>query len=224
MRRIALIASAALTAIACALLPAGAFAAHHHRHHHRVHHGRRASHHGRRGLDAAGGTGSAATGNLGTSGASGNVNINPGDGRRLGGMPGNAGTVVSFTEGVLTIKVGEGETATTVSGKVDEEMTEIHCIPVAPAAPTTSTPTTAHVSDDGGWGGDGGSSDRSAGGGSQSGSEDDQGRGDDNDDNQEPPGQQSCGVANLTPGTIVHQAELRLDASGAVFREIVLAV
>jgi hypothetical protein len=220
MRRTALMASTALAVLACALLPSGALAhGHHHRHGH--HHARRARHHGR-GLHAglfgaSNGNGPRPTGSgpsIGSPAPIENVGPTPGS------PEGNAGTVVSFTEGVLTIKVGEGEKATTVSGKVTEE-TEIHCIP-APAATPPTAPMTVHTSDNGGWsdGRQGRQSDDEPGMGN-----DDQGSGDDQDSgdrNLEGGEHCHCSTANLTPGTIVHRAELLLDGSGATFREVVL--
>jgi hypothetical protein len=236
MRRIALTRSIGLAVLACALLPAGALADHHD--HHRHHHARRA--------------------------------------RRFFAHrhPGNAGTVVSFTAGVLTIKLGDGtstEPATTISGKVDERRTEIRCFaaltetPETPAAPvSTSARAADHGPGGGGNDGDrnGRGSEHGEGGGqgpddqpvSQAGGggvpvsgapaqpqpqtqtqtqQQPQGHGDqdDNDEGEDrdamengQPGQRQCGPANLTPGAVVHEAQLRLDASGAVFEEIVLVV
>jgi hypothetical protein len=215
MRRIAFIASAALASLACGLLPAGALA---HGHHHRGHHARRARHHSHLLLIAPNANTGAPTGSTRTTGTTTST-ATPGSGDTGGptGMAGNAGSVVSFTEGVLTIKVGEGEKATTVSGKVTEE-TEIHCIP---AAATTM----AHASENGdpsdGESGDQSDDERGMG------NEGDQGAGDDNSGERNLEGGGAChrcSPANLTPGAIVHSAELRLDASGAVFREIVLVV
>lgn len=222
MRRSSAIAATALTAFVCALLPSGALAHGHHRGHH---HARRARHHAlHAGLfGAAAGDGSQQTGsgdNGGSSGTSGSgtqrtENVGPPQGMEQG----NAGKVVSFTEGVLTIELGEGEKATQVSGKVTEE-TEIHCIP-APSAGTSSTTPTAHTSDNGSWAdGESGQSD----GERSTTHEDDQGGGDDQSgDRDEEGGEQAqCSTTDLTPGTIVHRAELLLTESGAVFREIEL--
>lgn len=224
MRRIALIAATALTALACALLPSGALAHGHHRGHH---HARRAHGHGRRfhaGLfGASAGDGSQQAGSGEDSGSSGpdgsgtrgTENVGPAPGMEQG----NAGKVVSFTEGVLVIQLGEGEKATTISGKVTED-TEIHCLP-APAAGTSPTTPMAHTSDDGGSSdGESGQSDGERG----TSHDDDQGAGDDQSgDRDEEGGERSqCGTADLTPGTIVHRAELLLTESGAVFEEIEL--
>lgn len=219
MPRIALIASTAFAALACALLPSGALAHGHHRGHH---HARHARHHGRRshafGAHNSVGPQQTASGTTGSSAPTENVGPTPGS------PEGNAGTIVSFTEGVLTIKLGEGEKATTISGKVDED-TEIHCIPAPATTPPGSAPTssTAHVADNGGWGD--GQRGQQSGGEPGMNHDDDQGSGDDRDGgdrNLEGGEHCRCATTNLTPGTIVHRAELQLDASGAVFREIVL--
>ncbi|HEY2766689.1 MAG TPA: hypothetical protein VGI76_00420 [Solirubrobacteraceae bacterium] len=217
MPRIALIASTAFAALACALLPSGALAHGHHRGHH---HARHARHHGRRlhAFGAHNGVGAQQTGSGGSTGSSAPTeNVGP----TPGSPAGSAGTIVSFTEGVLTIKLGEGEKATTISGKVDED-TEIHCIPAPATTPPATAPTsntTANAADNGGWS-DGQRSD-----GEPGMHHDDQGSGDDRDggDRNLEGGQHcQCSTTNLTPGTIVRRAELQLDASGAVFREIVL--
>lgn len=200
MRRTALFVSTALTALACAL-PSGALAhgRHHHRGHHHANRARQAWHDG---WGTHSGTGSSGIQNVGP------TQGNPGE---------NAGTVVSFTEGVLTIKLGEGEKATTISGKVNEE-TQIHCFSAPSTTPTTPT---ANTSDNRGWGSwrHEGQQDSSAEG---TGRQDDQGSGDDNGGDSNSHCQ--CSTTNLTPGTVVHRAELSLDGSGAVFREILLVV
>lgn len=221
MRRIVLTAGTALATVACALLPSAALAHGHHRHH-RAHGAR---HHGRQ-LFAAGALSGAGAGAGEQAGASGTAGTPPAT-EHVTPPPsspqGNAGTVVSFTEGMLTIKLGEGENAPTVSGKVTEE-TEIHCIPAAALTPPASGGSQESGDDDAG--------DASQ-GQQQSGepgatSEDDQGAGDDQDggDRNLEGGEEhsQCSATNLTQGTVVHSAELRLEASGAVFREIVLVV
>ncbi len=219
MRRIALIAATALTTLACALLPSGALA--HGRHGH--HHARRARHHGRvlhAGFFGANrGSGSQQTGSPGNTGSGDNAGPGSSGTENVGPTPGtpegNAGKIVSFTEGVLTIELGEGEKATKISGKVTEE-TEIHCIP-APAATPPTPP--ANTSED-----DGGPGQQSDGGEPGASQEDDMGAGDDQSgDRDEQGGEQApCTTADLTPGTVVHRAELQLTESGAVFREIEL--
>ncbi len=217
MRRIALIAGTALTALACALLPSGALA--HGHHHHRGHHYARRARHHHRGMHAGlfgAGRAQQPPGRTGSADSTGTETVGP----TTSTQPGDAGKIVSFTEGVLTIQLGEGEKATTISGKVTEE-TEIHCIP----APTTSStaPSNPNPSDDDWSDGAQGQHDGPSWGESGWG-HDDQGSGDDRegDRDQEGGGPCQCSTANLTPGTVVHRAELLLTESGAVFREIEL--
>jgi hypothetical protein len=120
-----------------------------------------------------------------------------------------AGTVTSFAGGLLTIHLFNGDD---VKGTVDDN-TELKC----EAAPTTAP--TARAADDG-------PGDNSGPGGNDQG-DDDQGdnndQGDDNqgDDNEgEDQQQANCTTANLTPGAVIGEAELKATAAGLVFREI----
>ncbi len=126
-----------------------------------------------------------------------------------------AGTVTSFTGGVLTITLSNGST---VSGQVTER-TEIHCLPATPppaegedrgdddgasseggaVAPSTS----AH--------GDGASHGDSAG---FSGGEDGGGMGGSGE------GDQSCTTAALVAGAVVREAELSVSSAGAVWDHV----
>jgi hypothetical protein len=123
----------------------------------------------------------------------------------------NAGTVESFSGGVLTIMLNDHST---VSGRVTND-TELECEPDMPSS-------SAHED------GDRGSGDRS-------GSGDDQAQnnqaGEDQNENNEPgedqnevenEGMQNCTTAALTPGTVVHEAELRISSSGAVWSKVEL--
>jgi len=154
-----------------ALVPATALAKHNERsHHHRGHHAR--VHHRTFGHDV--------------------------------GQPGNqgqpAGTVVSFTNGVLTIMAGDGNTA---SGKVTTA-TEIECAAQEPAEMEHH---------DRGHGGNG---------------RDDNGRGDDQgddngNDSDNDEANRMCTSADLTPGAVVQEAELRIStAAGAVWDKVEL--
>jgi hypothetical protein len=221
MRPIALIAATALTALACALLPSGALAHGHHRGHH---HALRARHHGRGlhtglfGASVGSGSQQTQTGSPSSSGSPGGSGMTENVGPTSSTQQGNAGKIVSFAEGVLTIQLGEGEKATTISGKVTEE-TEIHCIPAPTSSstpPSSSAPNPSE--DDGGNDGEQGQQGESGWG------HDDQGSGDDGEGDRNSEGGEhcQCSTANLTPGTVVHRAELLLTESGAVFREIVL--
>jgi len=110
-----------------------------------------------------------------------------------------AGTIASFEGGVLQITLSDG---TTVSGKVTEQ-TRIQC---------------GCPGHDGSWGGDG--EDRSWGGdGGFSGSQGD-------DEHGSMPGGEetpSCGTAALVAGAKVHEAELTIGSSGAVWEKVDLA-
>jgi hypothetical protein len=110
-----------------------------------------------------------------------------------GGQSQNAGTVQSYTGGVLTIALSSGST---VSGQVTNA-TNIIC---------QSAPPTSMQSSNRNWDGNGGPGN----------SGDDQGQADDK------PANQSCGTTNLTSGTVVRAAELRLSGAGAVWDAVVL--
>jgi hypothetical protein len=168
MRRIVLSVVACCAVIA--ILPASALA---HRGHHKRHHAR--VHHRTFGQDWS------QSGNSGTSTSSDQ----------------NAGTVVSFTGGVLTIALNNGQT---VSGNVTGD-TEIEC-----QAPDTSSGMQSHETGDGG-GDNQGDNDQG---------DDDQGQGDDNGDNA------SCSSADLTAGTVVHEARLTLSGAGATWDKVEL--
>jgi hypothetical protein len=118
-----------------------------------------------------------------------------------------AGTVVSFTDGVLIVHLFNGDD---VKGTVDDN-TEIKC---EDAQPMTTTPT-ARTADDGG--GDGGGDDHgdNSGPGNQG---DDQGE--DQGDDEGNDAQAGCDATALTPGAIVGEAELKATATGLIFREI----
>jgi hypothetical protein len=119
-----------------------------------------------------------------------------------------AGTVVSFTNGVLIVHLFNGDD---VKGTVDDN-TEIKC---EQAQPMTTTPAAARTADDGGGGGD----DR----GDDNGGDDDGGNdhGDNGDDDNED-AQPGCDASALTPGAVVGEAELKATAAGLIFREIEL--
>ncbi|MGN6871069.1 MAG: hypothetical protein ACTHMY_21965 [Solirubrobacteraceae bacterium] len=106
----------------------------------------------------------------------------------------NAGTVTSFTGGVLTITLNSGQT---VSGNVTGD-TEIEC-----QAAEMSDSLRSHDQGDGG--GDNGFDQG-----------DDQGQGDDNGENA------NCSSADLTTGTVVHEASLRLSGAGATWDKVEL--
>jgi hypothetical protein len=128
-----------------------------------------------------------------------------------------AGTVTSFTGGVLTITLSNG---TTVSGQVTEQ-TEIHCLPATPPPPVEGED---RGDDEGGSAsgdtgpsmsghGDGVShSDSGSSGGG--GGEDGEGMGGPGE------GDQSCTTAALVAGAVVREAELSVSSAGAVWDHV----
>jgi hypothetical protein len=111
-------------------------------------------------------------------------------------MADNAGTVASFDGTKLTIQLADGSM---VSGTVNND-TEIECEAV------DMSQTSFHRDDHGG---------DNSGPGDNSGDDD---QGDDNDENE----MQNCDASSLTPGTIVHEAELKLSGAGAVWDKVEL--
>jgi hypothetical protein len=115
----------------------------------------------------------------------------------------NAGTVVSFENGTLTIDVfGGGE----VSGQVTAD-TEIEC----------------EGDDDQGEDESGDDDDRSV--MHEDGDDDNSGPGSDDsgEDGNEDENDDSCAAGALSAGAVVHEAELRVSDGGAVWEEIELA-
>jgi hypothetical protein len=126
-----------------------------------------------------------------------------------------AGSVTSFEEGVLTITLNDG---TKVMGKVTED-TEINCEQEDAMAHEDAIAHAADHGDGGGHSWEDGShgSENSPGDDNEQG--DDNGQGDDEGEHGEAPG---CGIASLTKGALVRDADLRLSSAGAVFEEIEL--
>jgi hypothetical protein len=114
-------------------------------------------------------------------------------------MSDNAGTVQSFDGTKLTILLADG--TTTETGIVNND-TEIECEAADMSSPSQ---TSFHRDDQGG---------DNSGPGDQ-GDNNDQG----DDDNNEA---QNCDTSALTPGAIVHEAELRLSGAGAVWDKVEL--
>src|SRR4051794_73516 len=139
-----------------------------------------------------------------------------------------AGQVVTFTAGILTVHLFNGDD---VKGTVDAN-TEFECTPAPTMTPTT---TAARTADDGnGDGGDQGDDNSGPGnnnqgqgdngdhhgqGGDQG--DDDANEGDDNDpeDHNNQPG---CDATKLTTGATVGEAELKATPAGLVFEKIEL--
>ena len=200
MRRTTITLSAALMLLAFA--PASALA----RHHHRRHHGHARIEHFGRDVTSAPTTSSSAD---------------------------NAGTVQSFSNGVLKIMLSDGST---VSGAVTND-TELECM-----APEQSQ--TIHEEGDGSSGDQSGSGDTQAQGSDEQGAEqeqgdvaepndnqaedqndnqaDDQNENDAAEENQNEDAQNNCSTADLTQGTVVHEAELRLSNAGGVWKKLEL--
>jgi hypothetical protein len=111
-----------------------------------------------------------------------------------------AGTITSFTDGVLTITLNDGST---VSGKVTDA-TEIHC---QAAQPTEMQNDELSSGDDSG--------DQS---GDQGDGSDDQGDG--SDDQGEDQGEQMCGPSALAPRAAVQDAVLGISSAGAIWDNV----
>ena len=119
-----------------------------------------------------------------------------------------AGTVVSFTNGVLIVHLFNGDD---VKGTVDGD-TEIEC------EHAQQTATAARTADDGGGDDHGDDNEGDDDHGGQG--DDDQGDDDENEDENQP----GCDASALTQGAIVKEAELKATATGLAFREIELIV
>ncbi len=118
----------------------------------------------------------------------------------------NAGKVLSFTGGRLTIQLTNGDT---VSGLVNGD-TEIEC----EHSESTPTARASHDGDD-----NEGDEDRSGpGDGERGDDEDGNNEGDENDEDDEV----ACSQADLVLNAIVHEAELKATSAGAVFEEVEL--
>jgi hypothetical protein len=113
-----------------------------------------------------------------------------------------AGQVLSFTAGVLTVHLFNGDD---VKGAVDAD-TEIECDD-APATGSSFAPG-ARAADDGHGGGGG--------------DEGDDNRGDDDQGDDDHHGQDGCDATKLTPGAVVQEAELKATPAGLVFEKIEL--
>ena len=121
---------------------------------------------------------------------------------------GNAGTIASFTGGVLTIQLTDGST---VSGTVAND-TKIEC-----AAAAQSGEDRGDGDRDQGDQSTSGDDDQASGGSDQSTGDDDQGSG---DDDQSSGG--SCSSSDLKPGTAIRAAELRISGAGKVWEKVEL--
>jgi hypothetical protein len=126
-----------------------------------------------------------------------------------------AGTVTSFTGGVLTITLTNGST---VSGQVTGQ-TELHCLPATPPPPAEGE----DRGDDQGnsESGDGEhSTSGHEGGASHSDGNSSSGSGDGEGTDNPGQGDQSCTTAALVAGTVVREAELSVSSAGAVWDHV----
>jgi hypothetical protein len=193
--RKSLLAAMGIMALALAV-PSVALAHHGRGHHHRHHHG---AHHAKFRIVHIG---------AGASGSAPPSTTPP--------APENAGTVASYTGGVLTLTLNDGST---VSGKVTEN-TRIGCAPATMPPPMGPVgPADEGPGDDNGQGddqsrGDISQGDRGWDGGSQ--------HGDDGDDDDRGTPGPPCDSSALVAGAIVRSAELRIGSSGTEFEEILL--
>ncbi len=141
--------------------------------------------------------------------------------------PENAGTVVSYEKGLLKLELSN---KSTVEGNVTGN-TEIECIresATPPPAPTSS-PSDQSPGDDNGQGDDQSSGDQNQQPSDQqsSGSDEQQGDGQDqSDDDGQPQSapEPVCDTTDLTAGTVVRSAELRIGPSGSEFESLVLVL
>jgi hypothetical protein len=128
----------------------------------------------------------------------------------------NAGTVASFTNGVLTINLGKGGT---LVGQVTSA-TEIECDGTATATAAGDDPGGDDSGDDHGGGNNGGgSADGNYTGGNNNGGHD---NGDDGDDDNGGDDQSNCGVEAFTAGRKVKEADLKAANGVAVFDKVEL--
>jgi hypothetical protein len=188
MRKLLITAAAAATVVIGpgTTLALGRGDAHHHRG--RVHHHAHDEQFGGGASTPHGGTGA-----TGVTGNTGSTAPQP-------PAPQAGDTVVSLTNGVLTIRLSDG---TLVSGSITDA-TQIKC------------PSIAGGGDDGNGDGDGGDGNNQRGSNSGHGGPTG-GNGDDEGD-----GNVACTLAAATPGTVVSEAELHVSRSGAVWETLVL--
>ncbi len=194
---------AAASSLMFALAAAGpASAAHKSRCHHHAHHACAKSKHASRARVLTFGASSRATG-LAGSGAAPTAPGAPSE---------TAGTVASFTDGVLTITLKDGST---VSGMVTDA-SEIRCRPAT--GPSEGDDENQNGDESSGGNGDDGALPSGPGIGSHG---DDMSGGSDGENGEEAHSS-ICTTAALTPGATVAEAELSIGASGAVWDRVEL--
>jgi hypothetical protein len=185
-------------------VPGAALAHHGHgRHHHRHHHGKAHARHAKFRLVHIGST-----------------TATPVSPSATPPTPENAGTVASYTNGVLTLTLNDGST---VSGKVTNR-TRIGCVKATPTtAALTGSP--AHgPGDDNGQGDDRGRGDMGQQSDHGSGEWRHGEHGDDGDSHCGGPGasEPPCDSSALVAGAVVRAAELRIGPGGAEFESVLL--
>jgi hypothetical protein len=134
----------------------------------------------------------------------------------------NAGTVVSFTNDVLTIQLNNASGgSTTVSGLVTRD-TEIECDNVNNNDNDNDNDDIAFRKDDHGpGGGDNGDNGNNGDHGDRG---DNRGDDNDNDNDNDDNDMENCGTSNLTMGTVVHEARLQIDSLGATWDKVELVL
>jgi hypothetical protein len=202
MKRISLPALFATALALCA--PAGALA-HHARSHHAA---RRTSAHGRHASVARVLRFGSAASRAGASPATASSSTET--------TPSAAGTITSFSAGVLTITLTDG---TVVSGRVTER-TEIECRSSAPEGEASGGD---EAGEDGGSGGGEGGSDGGDGSDTTATHGGDSHGGSGGDDGAEGVGEEACTTAALVGGALVGEAELRTSSEGAAWLKVELA-
>jgi hypothetical protein len=212
MRR-SILTTLGIMALALAV-PTAALAHHGRERHHHHHHHRTQAHHAKFRTIHIG------AGNVGAP-----TTPNPTPPNPIPVTPENAGTVTSYTGGLLTLTLNDGST---VSGKVTDE-TRIGCVKASSASSPASPPAGQFPGEDKGQGddkGQGEDQDRGDMSHSAGPGPDGKDRGDqDNDENgegmqgaPEPP----CDSSALLAGALVRAAELRIGPGGSEFERILL--
>jgi hypothetical protein len=187
-----------ITAVASSALALGAPAVASAHHHHKRHHAKHLARHAR--VLTFKGAGSSTSQPSPTSPAS-----------TPAGEP--AGTVTSFTSGVLMITLTDG---TVVSGKVTEQ-TELAC-----RSSTADMGDDQGARDDQGGGDDQGGRESGEHGGPVDMARESDSHATDGQDDDEGAGNESCTSAALVPGAKVGEAELRVSSAGAVWEKVEL--
>jgi hypothetical protein len=224
LRRGPLTATAGLATLT--LLAPGAALAHgrHHRHHQRGHHAHVSFIHlgpttaSATGTGTAGATTPATTPSTGAGSTTTSTTTNE-----------NAGTVASYTGGVLTLTLTGGSH---VSGKVTAD-TQFECVSATPTTPPSGDQDDEGApGDDNGLGDDQSEGDSNQGGDSQVGQQlavagqwqdgGDHSQGDDQDDEAPIVSEPPCDSSALIEGAVVRAAELRIAPGGTEFESIVL--